>query len=80
MAVKYTKLKHIRIKREMTQADLAEKSGVPLKTIQAYESRVRDINHMTLENAYKLARALNCRMESLMDLERITIPNEGIVQ
>ena len=67
----YTKLKAIRTKRELTQEQLSEKSGVSLRTIQALECRSRDSNKMTLENAYKLAAALNCAVWYFLDLDRV---------
>lgn len=73
--MKYTKLKIIRTKRELTQGQLAEKSGVNLRTIQALESCDRDVNKMTLENAYKLAVALNCSVAYFLDLDRIEMPD-----
>ncbi len=49
------KLKQLRIDRGLTQAALAEVSGVPVGTIRDYEQGKRD---PLLSNAQRLARAL----------------------
>ena len=47
---------------------LAEESGVPIRQIQLFEQRRRDINKTQLETAWKLARALACRIEDLAEV------------
>lgn len=49
-----------RTAQEMTQQDLAEKSGVNIRQIQKYESAECDTGNMTLKNAVKLAEVLDC--------------------
>ena len=62
-----TKLKERRIKLEMSQSDLAAASGVPLRTIQQYEQRQKDINKAAIVTVSKLARALYCSAEDLIE-------------
>lgn len=50
----------------MTQKELAEKSGINVRQIQKYESGEYDIGNMTLRNAISLARALGCSAEDLL--------------
>ena len=61
------KLKEIREKRGMTQAELADKSGVSVRTIQAYERGGRDINTAAASTVYKLATVLRCAVEDLLE-------------
>ena len=51
----------------MTQKTLSEKSGVNIRMIQHYEQGVKDINKAQAETIYKLAQALNCNMEDLIE-------------
>lgn len=69
--VRASKLKLMRIKKGMKQADLAEASGVPLKCIGNYEQLRRDINHARVDIVYRLAAALECKIEDLLEIESI---------
>ena len=60
-------IKAVRIARGLSQADLAEKSGVSKRTIQAYEQRDKDINKASVEIVSKLASALNCSIDDLLE-------------
>lgn len=60
-------LKNIREDRVLSQAKLAEASGVSVRMIQYYEQGIKDINKAQAETVYKLARALNCNMEDLIE-------------
>ena len=64
-----SKLKLIRIQKGMKQAELSEMSGIPLKCIGNYEQLRRDINHARVDIVYRLAAALGCQMEDLLDIE-----------
>ena len=52
----------------LSQAELAEKSGVGLRSIQMYEQKNKNINRASAETLLRLSRALNCSMEDLMEL------------
>lgn len=67
--VKISKLKLMRIKKHIKQSELAELSGVPLKCIGNYEQLRRDINHARVDIVYRLAHALDCSIEELLDLD-----------
>lgn len=54
-------LKELRMKRGMTQRELAEKIGVTQQHIAAYENGVNGIDNMTLGKAIKLCDALKVR-------------------
>lgn len=69
--VQVSKLKLMRIKRGMKQTDLASASGIPLKCIGNYEQLRRNINHARVDIVYRLATALGCKMEEILDLENL---------
>lgn len=62
-----TNLKRIRTVYGCTQAELAERSGVSLRSIQMYEQRNRDINKASGETLYRMAKVLGCTMEDLIE-------------
>ena len=55
-----TNLKLIRQQNGLSQRQLAELSGVPLRTIQQYEQRQKNINRAQVEQMAKIARVLKC--------------------
>ena len=60
-------LKCLRRKADLSQRELAELSGVPLRTIQQYEQRQKSINKAQAEYLIMLARALRCNAEDLIE-------------
>lgn len=62
-----TNLKRIRTAYGFTQAELAECSGVSLRSIQMYEQRNKNINRASADTMYSLAKALGCTMEDLIE-------------
>ncbi|MCR4594421.1 MAG: helix-turn-helix domain-containing protein [Clostridiales bacterium] len=62
-----TNLKRIRTAYRCTQAELANQSGVSLRSIQMYEQRNKDINKASAETVYRLAKALGCSLEDLLE-------------
>lgn len=62
-----SKLAHIRQENGLSQSQLADKSGVNRSLIQFYEQGVRDINKAQGQTLKKLAQALGCAMEDLID-------------
>lgn len=64
-----TNLKRIRQENGLSQAALANASGVHLRMIQHYEQRFKDINKAEAITIYKLAQALNVAMEDLLETE-----------
>ena len=62
-----TKLKCVRKTKGYSQKQLAELSGVSLRSIQMYEQRNKDINKAQSESLYHLAKALGCKMENLLE-------------
>lgn len=64
------KLKEIRTQQGLSQSLLSKETNVSLKTLQAYEQGDRDIKKAQAETVYKLAKALNCKMEELIDIQK----------
>ena len=62
-----TNLKRIRTTYGCTQAELAKRSGVSLRSIQMYEQRNKDINKASAETVLCLAKVLGCTMEDLLE-------------
>ncbi len=64
---KETNLKRIRSAYGCTQAELALRSGVSLRSVQMYEQRNKDINQASAEALYRMSRVLGCTMENLLE-------------
>lgn len=62
-----TNLKRIRTYYRCTQAELAKRSGVSLRSIQMYEQRNKDINKASADSLYRIAKVLGCSMEDLIE-------------
>lgn len=62
-----TNLKRIREARGLSQAKLAEISGVNVRMIQHYEQGVKDINAAAALTLYRLAQALDSSVEFLLE-------------
>ena len=62
-----TNLKKLRLGAELSQSQLAEISDIPLRTIQQYEQNQKNINAAKAETVVKLAKALNCTVEALLE-------------
>jgi transcriptional regulator with XRE-family HTH domain len=61
-------LQKIRKLRGLSQNGLVIRSGVSRSLITKYESGERNINKASVDTVYKLAKALNCSMEDIIDL------------
>ena len=62
-----SKLQQQRKKCGYSQRELAEKSGVNLRTLQQYELKTKDINKASVQSIVALANVLGCRVEDLME-------------
>lgn len=61
-------LKRIRNNQGYTQNKLADVSGINIRMIQHYEQGVKDINKAEAYTVYRLAQALECTIEDLLEL------------
>ncbi len=62
-----TNLKRLRTAYGCTQAELAKKTDVSLRSIQMYEQRNKDINKASADTLYRIAKVLGCTMENLLE-------------
>ena len=62
-----THLKTMRKKNGLSQSQLAKASGVPLRTIQQYEQRQKDINKARAEYLIMLSCALGCSPAAIIE-------------
>jgi len=63
-----TNLKIIRKQVGLSQKELAEQSGIPLRTIQQYEQRQKNINKASAEYVVSLSKILLCSPDELLEL------------
>lgn len=64
-----TRLAILRTAAGLSQRHLSELSGVPLRTIQQYEQRIKNINHAQFNTLRALSRALFCNVDALAEPE-----------
>ena len=64
-----TNLKLHRKRAGLSQGKLAQLSGVPVRTVQQYEQRQKNINAARAEAVISMARVLGCRPDELLELE-----------
>lgn len=62
-----TNLQRLRKAVGITQSELARQSGVPLRTLQQYEQRQKDINKAQAEYVISLAKVLCCDPAMLIE-------------
>ena len=62
-----TQLARLRRSCRLTQEELAACSGVSLSSLRMYEQRHKDINKAQAATLLRLARALHCTMEDLLE-------------
>lgn len=62
-----TNLKIFRQRAGLSQKELSELSGVPLRTLQQYEQRQKNINKSQVEYLVRFSNALHCDIEVLIE-------------
>lgn len=63
----FTNLKLRRRQAGLSQKELADLSGIPLRTIQQYEQRQKNINKAQVEYLVRLSKTLYCEVECLIE-------------
>lgn len=63
------KLKEMRQTKGLSQAKLAEKARLNIRTLQHYEQGSKTFDHARLNTILKCAIALNCKIEDIIDNE-----------
>ena len=66
-----TNLKIYRKRAGLSQNELAEQAGIPVRMIQHYEQRQKNINKAQVEYLARLSRVLNCNIEELLELVKM---------
>lgn len=61
------KLKERREAVGMSQAELAKETGISVRVIQNYEQGIRPLNGARAITVLKIARALGCTVEDLIE-------------
>lgn len=62
-----SKLKKIRLSKNISREKLSELSGISIRTIEGYEQKRRNINNSSVNTMLKLADALECDFFDLME-------------
>ena len=62
-----TRLQERRIAAGLSQSQLAEASGVPVRTLQQYEQRQKDISKAQVCSVVQFAKVLHCEVEDLLE-------------
>lgn len=60
-------LKEKRKKLKLTQEELSKKACVSIRMVQKYEQGEKDLNKAQAITVYRLSKALNCKMEDLIN-------------
>ncbi len=68
---KGTKLRIVRVQRGLSQSELAEKSGVPKKTIQRFEQEPNRIDGTKIKTLCGLSEALECKITDIIEDEEL---------
>lgn len=66
-----SKLKELRKSKNLLQPELADRAGVSLKALQAYEQDYRPLGRASAEDVYRIAKALGTTIEELLGLESL---------
>lgn len=61
------KMKEKRKAKGLSQADLAALTGISIRVIQDYEQGARAINNAKAITVYKIAKALGCTIEEIIE-------------
>lgn len=62
-----TRLKELRLKRNITQSELAAKTQLNIRTLQYYEQGTNKVDHARLDTILKICIALRCEIGDLME-------------
>lgn len=64
---KGSKLRILRVKRGLSQSELAEKSDVSVRTLQKYENNYQSIDTAKLDTICQLSSALDCKITDILE-------------
>lgn len=61
------KLKELRQVRSLSQSQLAEETGINVRTIQHYEQGSKIFDHARIDTILKVCIALGCQLEDIIE-------------
>lgn len=61
------KLKEMRKARGLSQAQLAEKTGINVRTLQHYEQGSKNFDHARVDSILRVCIALDCKLEDIVE-------------
>lgn len=61
------KLKEMRQAKGLSQSQLAEKTGINVRTIQHYEQGSKIFDHARIDTILKICIALGCKLEDIIE-------------
>lgn len=61
------KLKELRQAAGLSQSQLAEKTGINVRTLQHYEQGSKVFDHARIDTILKVCLALNCKLEDVIE-------------
>ena len=61
------KLKEKRQAARLSQSQLAEKTGINVRTIQHYEQGSKNFDHARIDTIMKICIALHCKLEDVIE-------------
>jgi len=62
-----TRLRYYRRRLGLSQSQLAKAADIPVRTVQQYEQRQKNINHARAEYLIRLSEVLGCREKELLE-------------
>lgn len=68
-------LQRIRKAAGLTQQQLADAAGLNVRMLQYYEQGYKDINGAAALTVYRLAQALGCQVQDLLELDDTNAQN-----
>lgn len=66
-----SRLKKVRIIKGLTQEQLADLSGVNIKSIASYEQTPEKLSNASVGTVYKLAESLGCNVEDIINKDAL---------
>ena len=60
-------LKRVRSYAGISQSELSSITGIPVRTIQQYEQKQKNINNAKVDYILRISRALHCEPEDILE-------------
>ena len=61
------KLKEMRQSRGLSQSQLAEKTGINIRTLQHYEQGSKNFDHARIDTILRVCIALGCKLDDIIE-------------